>query len=438
MVSFLLIAMIVLLTATGLLAYVANVTWETRRMTASAEAFQAAEAGLDKAFFRLQATQDWTSLAQNPTTGWTALPTTGAEYTTTFGNLTSSTTTIVSTGRKAGPRGYTYRKIQADVTGRRPRAFDYSLFGERVGFHNHMKVNYGLAINSRVWSNSDIVIHPGLVMNGDFTAVGKLTILTTPTSLSPTVYTGQFLDGTPGSPFYAPNFNLPVPERIPFPVYDFADAKEKAMAAGTYFATPADFYAYIAARTTTWAATNRQFYAFPSPLPGNADRTIALMDKTMKSTGIVSRAALDGSIFYVQGSVSLKGAPDTLLILRGGLVVEGSVTIARPMELYAKPTTPAIAATGKIDITDTNPTDGTGGPVTIEGIIYTLAECHIHQSHPYNAVSVKGIEVANYVHNCEWFSFTYSPWPGVKGFSEEAGAASLTITKWRELPAGPP
>lgn len=433
MVVVVLMALIVLGTATGLVLYVTNLSRQTRRYIASTEALNAAESGLHRAFFRLQATNNWTGVLASPTIGWTLLSTNRAEYTATLTGVVSNEASVVAMGRQHFGGDYVYRKIEAKIKRRLPRAFEYTMFGEKVGFHNHMKQNYGLTINSKVWSNTDIVLHRGLVLNGDFTAVGQISMLNTP-QVSATTYSGEFRDGMSSSPFFAAKFDDPIPEPIPFPSYDFEGAKKTAMGAGTYFASEAAFLSYIAARTTNWTSANRKFYAFPSPLPANSGRTIPLVDATMKLTGIVQRAEIDSSIFYVADSVSLKGPPNSLLILRGGLVVEGSVTIARPMELYAKSTTPAIAATGKIDVTDTDPTDGTGGPFTMEGIIYTMSDCHIHQSHPYNAVSAQGIEVASYIHNCEWFSFTYKAWPGVMGFSEGEGGEGTYLTKWREVP----
>jgi hypothetical protein len=451
MIVYLIVALIVIGAATALMGFLSALTWQTRRTVASTEAFQAAEAGVSRAIFMAQSVDDWSTFTTN---GWTLLPSTGAEYFIAFTDKLSSGMNVTATGRKPFGSGYTYRKLQVHIASARPQAFDYAMFGQKVGFHNHMKKNYGLTINSDVWSNEDILLHRGLTLSGNFTACGQILMSTAPSGLDdkgkligPTVYSaGNMLDGTPGSPFYAPDKGKPVPEPIPFPVFDFTAASNSAVASGTYFKTAAEFTAYLAnsnkATIVKWPATNPAVYGFPAPLPTNSNNKIWLTDSTGKKTGIVSRTTIGATgssnkIFYVKESISLAKPCNELLVIYGGLVVEGSVTVKTPLELYAGASTPAIAATGKIDITDKDHTDG-GGPVNIKGIVYTLTECHIHQSDSYNAVSILGIEVAQYIHNCEWFSFVYAPWMGVTGFSSGTGEQSLTVSRWQELPAGPP
>lgn len=455
MIVYMIVALVVIGTATALMGFLSALTWQTRRTVASTEAFQAAEAGMSRAIFMAQSVDDWSSFNTN---GWTALPSTSAEYFIAFTDILSSGMIVTATGRKPFGGGYTYRKLQVHIATARPKALDYALFGQKVGFHNHMKKNYGLTITSDIWSNEDLTIHRGLTLSGDCTACGQILFATQPTGLDdknkeigPTRYTGEMLDGTPGSPFYAPNHGKPVPEPIPFPVFDFAAASNSAVASGTFFPTAAAFTAYLTNSTKAtivkYPATNPAPYGFPAPLPTNSNNKIWLRKTysapTGTKTGIVSRTTIgatgsSNTIFYVKGSVALTADCNALLVIYGGLVVEGSVTVKAPLELYAGASTPAIAATGKIDITDKDHTDGNGGPVNIKGIVYTLAECHIHQTDPYNAVSILGIEVAQYIHNCEWFSFTYAPWMGVTGFSSGTGEQSLTVSRWRELPAGPP
>ena len=452
MISFLVIALIIGGSIALMLTYVRNITRETQRHSTSTEAFNAAEAGLRRALFMLQAKETWTYFTTNTTVGWTTLSG-GAAYTFAFSNITADAITVTATGRKCFEKGYAYRKIQADVAHPIPEAFGYALFGNKVGFHNHMSVNYGLAITSDIFSNDDVEFWRGLTLDGNITAVGRIIRLANPAACSASIINGTFLDGTPGSEFYAPTNKTgipqPVPSPIPYPEYDFAAASNTAVASGTYFASAAAFQTYIAAHTTTWvtnpatatatAWSNRQAYAFPSPLPSNPTNTLFLTTADGTKTGIVSRAILSNALFYIKGDVTLSADCNTLLVItNSGVVVDGKFTVKRPFELYAEGNKPAIAATGKIDITDKDHTDGDGGPVNICGIIYTEGECHIHQSDAYNAVSVAGIEVASYVHNCEWFWFNYTAWPGVKGFSEGTGAQGLTMTKWHELPAGPP
>lgn len=438
MVGLLVIALIVAGSIGATLLYVTHTTHETQRYAASTDAFNAAEGGLRRSLYMLQARDDWKTFATNATVAWTSLPSGGAQYTFTFSGISADNITVTSTGRKPFAGGYAYRKIQAKVQHPLPEAFGFAMFGNRVGFHNHMKGTYEFTITSKVWSNHNLLIWRGLTMDGNMTAVNLIVPDSAPGAGIPaTVMSGTFLDGVPGSKYYAPDLGQPVPQPIPFPQYDFAGAKTEAQAKGTYFATAAAFQSYIAARTTKYSPA--QAYAFPSPIPENVTRTLTLTTADGKTAGIASKAVLKDSLFYVNGDVTLSAQCNALIVIQNaGLVVDGKVTVKCPLELYASPSYPAIAATGKIDITDKDHTDGDGGPVNIKGIIYTTAECHIHQSDEYNSVSVEGIEVADYIHNCEWFWFKYAPWPGVKGFSEGTGAQDLTMSQWRELPAGPP
>ena len=68
---------------------------------------------------------------------------------------------------------------------------------------------------------------------------------------------------------------------------------------------------------------------------------------------------------------------------------------------------PAIAANGNIKV-DGSPT-GSGGPVHIEGAIYTVGESHFHKSAPRESSYIVGSEIADTIHNCQWFSFAYDP-----------------------------
>ncbi len=85
-----------------------------------------------------------------------------------------------------------------------------------------------------------------------------------------------------------------------------------------------------------------------------------------------------------------------------------------------------------MDITDKDHSDGNGGPVTIEGLVYSEGEVHIHQSDPYNAVAMEGIQIADKVHNCEWFWFNYAPCSGLGGFGGSGG--EVEPLSWHEVP----
>ena len=64
---------------------------------------------------------------------------------------------------------------------------------------------------------------------------------------------------------------------------------------------------------------------------------------------------------------------------------------------------PALAANGKIGM------KGSGGPVHIEGVVYTVAESHLHRSDPWAPAYSVGSEIADTIHNCQFFSFAYDP-----------------------------
>ena len=64
---------------------------------------------------------------------------------------------------------------------------------------------------------------------------------------------------------------------------------------------------------------------------------------------------------------------------------------------------PALAANGKIGM------KGSKGPVHIEGVVYTVAESHLHRSDPWAPAYSVGSEIADTIHNCQFFSFAYDP-----------------------------
>jgi hypothetical protein len=68
---------------------------------------------------------------------------------------------------------------------------------------------------------------------------------------------------------------------------------------------------------------------------------------------------------------------------------------------------PALAANGKIKIDSSGSSQG--GPVHIEGVVYSVAESHLHKSDARESAYAVGSEIADVVHNCQWFSFAYDP-----------------------------
>jgi hypothetical protein len=64
---------------------------------------------------------------------------------------------------------------------------------------------------------------------------------------------------------------------------------------------------------------------------------------------------------------------------------------------------PALAANGKITVS------GGPGPAHIEGVVYTVGESHLHRSDFEEAAYSVGSEIADTIHNCQFFSFAYDP-----------------------------
>ena len=93
-----------------------------------------------------------------------------------------------------------------------------------------------------------------------------------------------------------------------------------------------------------------------------------------------------------------------------------------------------MATPGKIDITDKDHSDGEGGPVYMEGVVYTMSQIHVHQTDPYNAVFFAGTEIADYIHNCEWFRQEYKAYPKILGLGDSGeGASDIIVRHWHEV-----
>lgn len=147
------------------------------------------------------------------------------------------------------------------------------------------------------------------------------------------------------------------------------------------------------------------------------------------------------TLIYVSDPLTISLPTDTMLRMEGSLVVNGSLTLHAPVEMLAwenrsapffvplettlydfaqnalqvaDPTKdiryshwPAVAAAGKLDIS--NSSSGQGGPVHIEGVVFSTAESHLHKSNARERAYSVGSEIADTVHNCEFFSFAYDP-----------------------------
>ena len=158
---------------------------------------------------------------------------------------------------------------------------------------------------------------------------------------------------------------------------------------------------------------------------------------------------LADTLLYVSSALNLTGPSTTLLHFEGSIIVNGPVGVNVPVEMLAwrnrtgpsfvspgqslytdtngnstVATTaaqaaagqpydvvysnyPALAANGKLKIDSSGSSQG--GPVHIEGVVYSVAESHLHKSDARESAYAVGSEVADVVHNCQWFSFAYDP-----------------------------
>ncbi len=302
-------------------------------------------------------------------------------------------------------------------------------------------------------------------------------------------FTDDATDGTPGSPFYGPDRGVLIPETIPFPNVPWADIKTRAQATGTYFASEADFMTYINqfkepfnpvltnagfVEDTTGSVGNLFRVYKPNPSGGvglvpedipicmdmNKDKvcdaaagdTLGLAARymvTATNTASIDANGAPARFFYIEGGIDLLLPSNEVLYLEGCLVSPAFVYIHAPYfqksiidrnndgdyDDLVDFALPAIIAGTKIKIDKTG-TSGMGGPVHIEGVVYTTGESHLHKSFPYETAYIKGTEIADTVHNCQFFSFEY--WPAVKSvkiFSPVQSGKVLTNTLlWQEFP----
>ena len=182
------------------------------------------------------------------------------------------------------------------------------------------------------------------------------------------------------------------------------------------------------------------------------------------------------TLIYVTGALNLSGPTTTLLQFQGSLIVNGLASINAPTEILAwhnrvgpkflplgeslytdasgtstvasnaveaapgQPydvvysNWPALAANGRIKIDNSG--GSSGGPVHIEGPVYSVAESHIHKSNSYESSYAVGSEIADVIHNCQWFSFAYDPRARfTRGFSSrQAGRTPLQIIRLEDRP----
>lgn len=432
------------------------------------------------------------------------------------------TLTSVGTGRTTRLT----RTVVAQVREEPVAALSYALFGNRIHFDNHNKVNYGLTLNTSIHSNSSVLVDRGVSINGPVRGVTTVEPNTGPASnagsVPATILAPAAEQGDPDPMTSVPTAPVvqvvPPPEVIPFPSFDFYAAQVAAATAGrsvtsgTLSSLISAAQAYAQARPSDGVAYDMPQAAYPSgvsaatiPIEVVHYRTSAANPKPRVITvpnaanpdAAVPLGSADGTngppagthlyeirfvgnpladtLLYVPSSLNLMGPSTTLLQFQGSLVVNGLVSINAPVEILAwhnrvgpkfvplgeslytdaagtstVATTlqqaeagqpydvvysnwPALAANGRIKI-DSSATNK-GGPVHIEGVVYSVAESHLHKSDAREAAYAVGSEIADVVHNCQWFSFAYDPRAlstlGLSG--RVAGRVQLSIVRMEEF-----
>ncbi len=208
---------------------------------------------------------------------------------------------------------------------------------------------------------------------------------------------------------------------------------------------------YVELGTASGACTD----ALPTPCPAgtNVVDTYEIIFKHQGSgTANDTRIYGKDSILYIEGNTEIDQPTDTMVRIEGSLIINGSFAFKSAGEILAwenrqapwfedlnnsiydqhgsttsdpvdgigdfatdlgqvntgaadydlqHSSYPALAVNGKIKI------DGSGGPAHIEGVIYTPSESHLHRSDPHAPAYTVGSEIADVIHNCQFFSFAY-------------------------------
>jgi hypothetical protein len=517
-----------------------------------------AEAGLNATVFRIEA-------GTNPTAASTPIgletylttslgtanmgsPRAGTAHFT--GTLANGSYAVALTDPSAGDNMFTLTSVGTDqasgrsktlvavVRGESVNALNYAMFGNKIEFHNHNKENYGVTLNTSMFSNGNIQIDKGVSIIGTAQAVNRISPNTGPAQSFPligdTVLSPAGQQGDPNPNTSVPTAQVvqvvPAPPIQAFPTFDFFAAKAAADAAGRTL-TPAQLTTLI---------TNAKAFGATGPMTPAVGASVALpLPQTSYPAGItalnvpirvirynhpangpslrniavpnganpnrfVPFASWDGTnppafavqlyeiqflkktngtpygtdnVLYVTGAVEFSESQQstpTMFQIQGSLVVNGSVKINAPIEILAwhnrtgvkvaaaggtlytpiattqaeedavtgtppVPTHdliysnwPALAANGAIKVADSIP--NWGGPVHIEGPIYTVAESHFHKSHLSESSYSVGGEIADTIHNCQFFSFAYDPQAlNTLGlYNKAAGRVKLAVIRLEE------
>ena len=186
------------------------------------------------------------------------------------------------------------------------------------------------------------------------------------------------------------------------------------------------------------------------PHADDPDNTIGVgsPDGVSAGTQEVYEVIIDGdplpgvdSYIYVEGGLDIRLPNDVLFRMEGSLIVNGTFGLHAAAEIlawenrqapwfvgpgstlydFAQNTSevsdmtkdvrysrhPAIAANGKIKIDKSGTSQG--GAAHIEGVVYTVDESHLHRSDLRELAYSVGGQIADVVHNCQFFSFAYDP-----------------------------
>jgi len=411
------------------------------------------------------------------------------------------------------------RTLVAQVEARPVQALNYGIFGNRVEFHNHNKVNYGIPLETSVLSNSFILIDSGVSIQAPVQAVNYIspdegiaagTPGINPAHLFPV---GQQGDPSPHSGADAPVVQTTPPPAVKaFPTFDFN--KAAAVAGAGRQLSPSQFtnlvknaQAYAAtlsgAQVNTSVALPALRYDLPFmsgvlpanvvvsvihhtadqprliriPNAANANQTIPLgtVDGVSAPGADTYEVIFNGNpladtVLFITNSLTITpptGINNTLIRIEGSLVVNGAVAIEAPAELlawwnvtapyalslaqidagqtlYQNVATnapdalsgnfdliysryPAIAANGSVKILD----DSKAGPTHIEGVVYSVAESHLHRSAGSDAGYTVGSEIGDLIHNCQFFSSAYDnrAKQTVGFFEKTTGRVKLAVTR---------
>jgi hypothetical protein len=368
-----------------------------------------------------------------------------------------------------------------------PESMSYAFFGNRVEFHNHNGVPYGVIMYTSVFSNSDCNVDSAIQIEGQIVAVEKVELNKGPRgNHEPYAVVNPMPIQGDSKPMAGVRTTSPPPQIIPFPKFRFEEAKQIAINHGTYFPNNQAFLNYLMdpSRTKIFyqnSADPATWRVIDAPTPQDLDRRFPIGDLNgdqkldpllEKHTVYVYELTAANpndltydNIYYVEGSLKLAFDMRRMVRIEGSLIVTGSLDIECAGEFLQFEERDSVAKdsvlrdaneldTNRSSILDGNgdgipdrlcdldgdgslldfrsPTASAitmdrhysrypaivagndlkiggdkGGPVHIEGTMYTAGASHLHRSEAWGPVFVLGNEIADFIHNCEYISFQY-------------------------------